>query len=228
MLSRFTLNTAVATIAFLLLPACTVYTEKRSEALSQAVYATAEGIQNGRFEKAYSFAEQAKRLAYVPKNPIPVPPLITSSTKKVTAVNSTVEPGGANKTNSKPTIGTSIITTTTENDQEETALRLVIPEFLKHAKIIIENSEEWNELLKTKEFKEFLEKDNKRLEKLIKDINEELERQQRYNNQMVEDLNRYQKAVLEKDLLITRLYIIIAILLLSIGGGIYLRIKGIL
>jgi hypothetical protein len=105
---------------------------------------------------------------------------------------------------------------------------LVIPESLKHAKLLIENSEEWNELLQTKKFKEQLEIDNANLKKLASDVDNELQKQLKYNNQMVIDLNNMQKKLIEKDLLITRLYITIFGLVLSIVGGIYLRIKGIL
>lgn len=214
-------------VAITLLTSCTIYTEKRSESLSQAVYATAEGIKNARFEKAFQFAEQAKRLAYAPKNPIPVPPIITKETKSVTAINSTTKPIGTTK-GPTPVVGSSIITKTTENDETETVIRLVVPEFLKDAKLLIENSEEWNELLKTKEFKEFLEQDNKRLEKLVKDIDEELKRQQEYNNQMVIKISELEKALERRNTLVLKLYIVIFGLVLAIAGGIYLRIKGIL
>lgn len=206
---------------------CTVYTEKRSEALSQAVFATAEGIKNARFEKAAQYSEQAKRLAYPPKNPIPVPPIITKNLKKVQAVNTSTSISG-NSSYTLPKMSTSIITSTSYKDEEETFLRLVIPESLKHAKLLIENSEEWDELVKTKEFKDQLEQDNLRLKKLAQDIDDELHKQQKHNNKMIEDLNKLQKNIIKKDLHILKLYIVIVFLLIAISGGIYLRIKGIL
>ncbi len=216
-------------LILILLCGCAVYTEKRSEALSQAVYATAESIKNARFDKAGPYAEQAKRLAYAPKNQISVPPIITSTTKKIEATNKTtfVKKGSSN-TNTGSKINTSIIKASSETEEDEQVLRLVIPESLKHAKLLIENSEEWNELLQTKKFKEQLEVDNANLKKLASDIDAELQKQLKYNNQMVIDLNTMQKKLVEKDLLITRLYITILGLILSIVGGIYLRIKGIL
>ena len=212
---------------------CTVYTEKRSEALSQAVYATSEGIKNARLDKAYEYSEQAKRLAYAPKNLIPVPQYHTKEIKKITAINSSITPVQASSNNKvkpldKQVINSNVIYTTNNNDETETVLRLVVPDFLKDAKILIENSNEWNELLKTKEFKEFLEKDNERLEKLKSDIDAELKKQLEYSNKMVLDLNNLQKLVLKKDLLIIRLYIVIGLLIGAIGGGVYLRMKGVL
>lgn len=206
-----------------LLTSCTIYTEKRSESLSQAVFATAEGIKNARFEKAAEYSEQAKRLAYPPKNPIKVSPIITKQTKQIQSVNSS-----STIKNSTTKIGTNVITATSLNENEETVLRLVIPESLKHAKLLIENSEEWNELLKTKEFKDQLEQDNLRLKKLAQDIDDELAKQQKYNSKMVEDLNKMQKDILKRDLHIIKLYIVIVLLLATIGGGVYLRMKGVL
>ena len=213
----------------ILLTSCTIYTEKRSEALSQAVYATAESINNARFDKAGPYAEQAKRLAYAPKNKISVPPIITSNTKRIESTNKTIDvKKSSSKVKTGSTLNSSVIKATTNTDDEEQFLRLVIPESLKHAKLLIENSDEWNELLQTKKFKEQLEIDNANLKKLSNDIDTELQKQLKYNNQMVIDLNTMQKKLVEKDLLITRLYIFIFVLLLSIAGGIYLRIKGIL
>ena len=216
-------------LILILLCGCAVYTEKRSEALSQAVFATAESIKNARFDKAGPYAEQAKRLAYPPKKQISVPPIITSSTRKIESTNKSIDVRKTStntKTGSK--LNSNVIKVTSDTEEDEQVLRLVIPESLKHAKLLIENSEEWNELMETKKFKEQLEIDNANLKKLASDIDAELQKQLKYNNQMVIDLNNMQKKLVEKDLLITRLYITIFILIISIAGGIYLRIKGIL
>jgi hypothetical protein len=208
---------------------CTIYTEKRSEALSQAVFATSEGIKNARFEKAFEYAEQAKKLAYPPKNPIKIPPILTKKIKSISSVNTNndikTSPGNSSRTDK---LVSNIITSTSYKDEEETILRLVIPENLKHAKLLVENSEEWKELLQTKEFKEQLEKDNLRLKQLAQDIDDELLKQQKYNTKMIEDLNKLQKETIKKDLHILKLYIVIAFLCLMIGGGVYLRMKGVL
>jgi hypothetical protein len=217
-------------LIFLLLPACTVYTEKRSEALSQAVFATADSIKVARFDKADEYANQAKRLAYAPKDPIKIGPIVTGveSINGTTEIKPQVSQKFKNKIQPVSSMGTSVITATTKNNTNETVLRLVVPEFLKHAKLLIENSDEWNELMKTKDFKDQLEQDNKNLKELAENIDQELKKQLLYNNKMVEDLNKLQKEVLSKKLHILKLYIIIFILLATIGGGVYLRIKGIL
>jgi len=49
-----------------------------------------------------------------------------------------------------------------------------------------------------------------------------------YNDKMIKDLNIMQKKLVEKDLAILQRNVVIVILLLTIGGATYLRIKGIL
>ena len=199
----------------LFLPSCTVYTERRSEALSQAVFATADSISGARFDLSYKYAEQAKRLAYAPKKPIEVSRIFTKESVKL----------NENKTS---LVQPSIVSATLDNKEQRPVLRLVVPEFLKHTKLLIENSEEWNDMVKTKEFVKQLELDKRNLQKLTSDIDAELQKQYQMNSKMVEDLNKLQKQVLAKDLLILKLYIVIVGLILTLGGGVYLRMKGIL
>jgi len=74
---------ALLTLLLIIVTGCTIYTEKRSEALSQAVYATSSSILNARIDFAAKYAEQAKRLAYAPKKQIDILPLITEDVKKL-------------------------------------------------------------------------------------------------------------------------------------------------
>ena len=48
------------------------------------------------------------------------------------------------------------------------------------------------------------------------------------NDKMIRDLNIMQKKLVEKDLAILQRNVVIVLLLASIGGATYLRIKGIL
>ena len=197
--------------------------------MSQAVYAAAESIKNARFDKAGPYAEQAKRLAYAPKKQIAVPPIITSIPRKVEVTNDSMNAkNGSSNVATGSKINISAIKASSVTEEDEQVLRLVIPESLKHAKLLIENSDEWNELLKTKKFKEQLEVDNANLQQLMSDIDAELQKQLKYNNQMVIDLNNMQKKLIEKDLAILQRNVVIIGLLLAIGGATYLRIKGIL
>ena len=202
-------------LVLLVLPSCTVYTEKRSEALSQAVFATADSINGARFDLSHRYAEQAKRLAYPPKKSIQISSVFTKESVGLT-------------NNKSSLVQSNIVTATLDNKEQRPVLRLVIPEFLKHTKLLIENSEEWNEMVKSKEFVKQLEQDKQNLQKLTSDIDAELQRQYQMNSKMVEDLNKLQKQVLAKDLLILKLYIVITGLFLMLGGGVYLRMKGIL
>lgn len=204
----------VLIFACLSLSGCVVYTEKRSESLSQAVFAASDSIAGARFDLALEYSKQAERLAYPPKQRIKISSVFTSS-NKVETVSSEKKPILLQRPELKMTDNSSV-------------LRLVIPEKLKHAKLLIENSDEWNELIQTKKFSEQLQQDHKDLQKLTDDISVELQKQTQMNNKMVNDLNLMQKKLVEKDLAILKRNIIIVLLCLTIGGGVYLRIKGIL
>ena len=218
---------ALLTLLLIIVTGCTIYTEKRSEALSQAVYATSSSILNARIDFAAKYAEQAKRLAYAPKKQIDILPLITEDVKKIETVNSSTKIT-SNSAKKSSVIPTSIITATTVDNQNQKIVRLVIPEFLKHAKLLIENSEEWNELIKNKEINLQLEQDKANLQKLAQDIDAELAKQQKYNSELLNELHNLKTKVAEKQVTIYKLYITIAVLLGAIVGGIYLRMKGIL
>jgi hypothetical protein len=66
------------------------------------------------------------------------------------------------------------------------------------------------------------------LKQLASNVDQELQKQLQYNNKIIQDLNTLQKQLVEKNLHILKLYIVIIGLIVSIAGGIYLRIKGIL
>ena len=66
------------------------------------------------------------------------------------------------------------------------------------------------------------------IQKVKKDVDEELTKQQGYVNKMIQDLNKMQKQLIEKELAIWKRNVVIACLILSIAGGVYLRMKGIL
>lgn len=191
---------------FLILPACTVYTEKQSQALSRSVYATRDSFEKARIDLATSYASEAARIVKPPKNKIEIKPIYKTVTVPVVA------------SSAKPKTPISI------NKQRV----LVIPDEYKNDTVVVVNSEEYQQLLKDKEIFEQLKKDHEQALKFKSEVDEELARQEANANKMVQDLNRMQKQLVEKDLAILKRNIIIVILLLTIGGATYLRIKGIL
>jgi hypothetical protein len=215
----------LALFSVMFLTSCAVYTEKRSQALSRAVAATADSISVARFDLASRYSKEAEKIAYPPKERIQIKPVITKDTISVNIENSKTDIQVDGK---KSLINSNLIKSKNKSGEENSVLRLVVPEHLKHARLLIENSEEWNELLKTKSFADQLEKDNLNLKKLASEIEEELNKQLRMNNKMIEDLNKLQKQVLSQKLHIIKLYIAIAVLVGSIIGGVYLRMKGVL
>jgi hypothetical protein len=183
---------------------CTVYTEKQSEALSRSVYATKDSLDNARLDLADTYANESTRIVRPPKQRIDINPVYKKNIDNISSQSKV-----------KPTI---------LNKQRV----LIIPEKYKNDTVIVVSSEEYQQLLKDKETYEQIEKDNLSLVETKKLVDEELIRQLEYNDKMVRDLNIMQKKLVEKDLAILQRNILIIVLLASIGGATYLRIKGIL
>ena len=183
---------------------CTVYTEKQSEALSRSVYATKDSIDNARFDLADTYANESTRIVKPPKQRIDIKPVYKKNIDNISSQSKV-----------KPTI---------INNQRV----LIIPEKYKNDTVVVVSSEEYQQLLKDKETYEQIEKDNKNLFDTKQLVDQELIRQMEYNDKMVRDLNIMQKKLVEKDLAILQRNIVIVLLLATMGGATYLRIKGIL
>jgi hypothetical protein len=189
---------------FLFLNSCTVYTEKQSEALSRSVYATKDSLDNARLDLADNYANESTRIVKPPKKRIDIQPVYK---KNIDTISS--------QSKVKPTI---------INKQRV----LVVPEKYKNDTVVVVSSEEYQKLLKDKETYEQIEKDNKNLIETKQAVDQELIRQMEYNDKMIKDLNIMQKKLVEKDLAILQRNIVIILLLATIVGATYLRIKGIL
>jgi uncharacterized membrane-anchored protein YhcB (DUF1043 family) len=193
----------VVLFSFLLI-ACTTYTEKQSEALSQTVYATKDSLDEARIDLADKYSTEATRLVKPPKKRIFIPPVY----KK------TIDVAASQSKGSKVIVNKQRI--------------LIVPEKYKNDTVVVVSSEEYEQLLKDKEIFKQIEKDYQNLSETKNFVDEELIRQLEYNDKMVRDLNSMQKKLVEKDLAILQRNIIIVVLCVSIAGGIYLRMKGIL
>jgi hypothetical protein len=62
-------------LLFLFLPACTVYTEKQSQALSRTVYATKDSLDQARIDLADKYSTETIRLVKPPKKRVEIPPV---------------------------------------------------------------------------------------------------------------------------------------------------------
>ena len=186
------------------LNSCTVYTEKQSEALSKSVYATKDSIDNARIDLADKYANESTRLVKPPKKRIDIQPVYKKNIDNISSQSKV-----------KPTI---------VNKQRV----VIIPEKYRNDTVVVVSSEEYSNLLKDKETYEQIEKDNQSLVETKRIVDEELIRQSEYNDKMIRDLNIMQKKLVEKDLAILHRNILIVLLIATIGGATYLRIKGIL
>lgn len=206
-------KTALGLACMLLLVSCTVYTEKQSEALSQAVYLADDSFELGRFDVTDTAIDQAVRIVKAPK-----------LRQKIESV---ARPEPASEVEKK------ILTTEpksllTSPDPYKGKQILIVPERFKGQEVIVVNSQEYQKLLEDKKTFLQLQGDYKTLEVLKKTVDDELAKQIEYNNSIIIKINQLEKEVIAKNLLILKLYIVIGGLVLAIGAGTYLRIKGIL
>jgi len=197
------------------LTACTIYTEKQTQALSRAVYATRDSLDQARVDLADYYSQETTRIVKPPKERIKIEPVF----QNLPAENSSIEI----KPSSSLNLNTSNVTITPSNRRI-----LLVPERYKNDHVVVVQSVEYEELLKDKKIHQQLEQDYQKLSKFKEEVDKELTKQEQYNNKMILDLNKMQKQLVEKDLAILQRNVIIVGLLLTIGGGIYLRMKGIL
>lgn len=188
-----------------ILNGCVVYTEKQSEALSRTVVATKDSLDNARVDLADEYIQQAARIVKPPKNRIQINPVY--------------------KKNTPPKEG---VYNPEKNTSHENQRIILVPEKYKNDSIVVVNSEEYQKLLSDKKIFEQLKKDTKNLKDTKELVEKELTLQLEYRDKMIRDLNALQTKVVKKDLLILRLYLVIAFLVSILCGGVYLRMKGIL
>lgn len=113
-------------------------------------------------------------------------------------------------------------TTDTNTPAKEVVL---LPASYTNKSIVTVGTREYQDLLKDAKIANQLKIDNNNLNTAKKNTEEELARQIENNNKMVIALNKLQKEVIAKDLVILRLWVVIGILALLIGGYIYLRVS---
>lgn len=212
---------------------CTVYTEKRSEALSQNVGATRDSIAAGRFDLADKYSIESVRLAFPPKKAIKINPIITKKPNTSDKVSVSIEKNNkmvSIKTGGAITANPSVSGLDAEPSLSisEDVLRIVVPERFKDASLLVENSTEWQNLLKEKKFAEQLRADNINLNKAQTNTAKELTKQSQMSSKMVQDLNNMQTKLVKKDLVIIRLWVALISLAAFFAGCVYLRVKGVL
>jgi len=186
----------ILTFLTIFLVSCTVYTEKQSEALSRNVYATNDSVNKGRIDLAYYYSDQTTRLVKIPKHRI--------------QVQSVYQAGEVVK-NSKNAEKTQVV---------------LVPDQFKNSKVIVVGSEDYSTLLKDRDTKNQLTKDNANLIKDKKIVDEELALQKTNQSKILDKLNADEKLLIKKDLQLLWRNIIIIGLLVLIGVYFYAKSNG--
>lgn len=76
------MRTILCFLVIMLLNGCVTFSEKNSEALSVAVYATKDSIDNSRVDLAEKYSTEATRLVKPPKKRVEIKPIIEKKEKK--------------------------------------------------------------------------------------------------------------------------------------------------
>lgn len=195
----------------ILLTSCTFYTEKQSEILSQSTYAVKDSLEQGRFDLAEKYSDQTIRIVKPPQKRITINPIL----ENLPSGSFISQPPPLTIYNPPPNI----------NEKRRV---IIVPERFKNDPVVAVNSIEYEKLLLDQEIHKQLQKDHENLLKNKQEVEQELIKQEKYRNQMIIDLNKMQKQLVEKDLAILKRNVIITIMFLLMGAGVYLRIKGIL
>jgi hypothetical protein len=183
----------ILTTSILLLASCTYYTEKQSEALSQNTYATSDSLNNKRVDLAYYYSNEAIKLVKQPKHRISIQPVY--------------EAGKVIKSSQKG---------------EKTQV-VIVPDKYKGDKIVVVGSTEYQDLLKDREIRKQLEKDNANLLKVGKVTQDELKHQQEMHDTIIKNAQTLQTRVYKLEAGIWKRNVIILILSGLILGYIWLR-----
>lgn len=212
------------------LTGCTVYTEKQSQAVSQSVYATKDSIDTGRFDLASEYINQVTRIIYPPKSRINIKPLYDYSSKSTNTITTTeplTKPSLKNLFSipfAKPQIASKPINIIDNKGNERRVV--VVPEEYKNDKVVVVGTADYDTLTKNKTINQQLQKDNENFLKEKKTTDEEITKQAKMKDKMVNDLNKLQKELIQKNLAILWRNIIIVSLLVLIGVYFYAKANG--
>lgn len=180
-----------------LLPSCTHYVERQSQALSAATYATNDSIKAGRFELATTYSDQTLKLVVPPKKRIEIKPLYQTQTSKSGDKQAKID----------------------------NVKYIVIPEYLKGDKVLVVNSNEYNDLQKDSKLAKQLKVDNANLVSQAKKVEKEQSVQEEIHSKLIRDYNTQQTQLVKKDLAILRLTILSVILAVLWLATLYLLVR---
>lgn len=179
-------------LSLFLISGCTVYTEKQSEAVSRSVYATKDSLDNARVDLAQQYIVQTTELIKPPKKRIQINAIYTDD-DSATPVQ--VHSSKPNKTQRVIKYGDKPVIKPLDKNISNKKEILMLPESYKNYKAVYVNSEEYKKLLEDKKAHDQLKWDYYNLNEEKKVTEAEAVKQKQMNDQMVKDLNYYQKEV---------------------------------
>lgn len=196
----------VSLLLLLIFTSCsnTLYKQVQTEETSRVVYATKDSIDAARIDLASQYATEATRLVVPPKERIQIQSLwITPPSSAV------VSPNDTKKTLDKKKY-------------------VVVPKEYNGLDVMVVGSEEYNALLKIKDYATQLETDNKLLAEAKAQVDAEIVHQQEMHDKMIDDLNKFKLQVSELKLTLFKRNLALGLIVAAGAVVVFIKVRKLL
>ena len=181
----------------------TLYKQVQTEETSRVVYATKDSIDAARIDLASQYATEATRLIVPPKERIQIQSLwITPPSSAVISPNDT-------KTIDKKKY-------------------VVVPREYNGLDVMVVGSEEYNALLKIKDYATQLETDNKLLAEAKAQVDAEIVHQREMHDKMIDDLNKFKLQVSELKLTLFKRNLALGLIVAAGAVVVFIKVRKLL
>ena len=181
----------------------TLYKQVQTEETSRVVYATKDSIDAARIDLASQYATEATRLVVPPKERIQIQSLwVTPPSSAVISPNDT-------KTIDKKKY-------------------VVVPREYNGLDVMVVGSEEYNALLKIKDYATQLETDNKLLAEAKAQVDAEIVHQREMHDKMIDDLNKFKLQVSELKLTLFKRNLALGLIVAAGAVVVFIKVRKLL
>lgn len=181
----------------------TLYKQVQTEETSRVVYATKDSIDAARIDLASQYATEATRLVVPPKERIQIQSLW------ITPPSSVVSKPGETKTLDKKKY-------------------VVVPKEYNGLDVMVVGSEEYNALLKIKDYATQLETDNKLLAEAKAQVDAEIAHQREMHDKMIDDLNKFKLQVSELKLTLFKRNLALGLIMAAGAVVVFIKVRKLL
>lgn len=181
----------------------TLYKQVQTEETSRVVYATKDSIDAARIDLASQYATEATRLVVPPKERIQIQSLWI-------------------------TPPSSVLTKPSETKTLDKKKYVVVPKEYNGLDVMVVGSEEYNALLKIKDYATQLETDNKLLAEAKAQVDAEIVHQQEMHDKMIDDLNKFKLQVSELKLTLFKRNLALGLIVAAGAVVVFIKVRKLL